>query len=62
MKGCAEACVDGLEQSFGPSTVSYRCCTNDLCNFSIRNFNFGIQSKFLAVGLLLLAMGLWSKN
>ncbi len=59
VKGCADSCVDGNRYSFGPSTISYKCCTNDLCNFSLSGFKF---NKTLALISLLVAMVITRKE
>ena len=52
VKGCSDQCIDENVINVGPTTITYNCCYNDLCNSA----NFGFGSKLLTVALLLFAI------
>lgn len=55
VKGCSDKCNDEREILFGPTKITYHCCSNDLCNSSTRILNFNLISLISIVSLILLA-------
>ena len=44
-KGCADVCTDGTVVSLGPTSILFKCCSSNLCNFGISAFSQPIETK-----------------
>ncbi|RNA33920.1 hypothetical protein BpHYR1_004325 [Brachionus plicatilis] len=49
IKGCSDSCKDGLVESFGPTTIVYKCCSTDFCNSSTRKYNLQFENLWFIV-------------